>query len=95
MSGTPGSAIVVAELRDRHPMLVTFRSSKSMLHAVVITSAEYIEGANGPQLTSITYSDPSSNIPDRHAASTFRISGSELQRFLRAVSSFYLFSAHS
>ncbi len=90
--GTPGSNLLVSELSARHPMLITFRSAKTMLHAVVLTGAEYVRTPQGPQLTALTFRDPNPNFKDRHTAEAFRVTGAELQRFLRSISSYYLFT---
>ncbi len=95
LHGTPPANVLVQEFSQRHPMLVTFRSTKTMLHAVVLTSGQYVETATGPQMTALTFRDPNPSFPDRHAAATFRVTGAELNRFLRAISSYYLLSVQN
>lgn len=93
--GSPSSGLVVTELGERHPLLVTFRSTHTMLHAVVLTSAEYFSDGQGIHLTALTFRDPNPTFQDRHTAESYRVTGVELQRFLRAISSYYLVSVQS
>lgn len=93
--GDPPAGLLVKELGEKHPLLVTFRSTRTMLHAVVLTSAEYYSDGQGIHLTALTFRDPNPTFQDRHAAQSFRVSGTDLQRFLRAISSYYLVSVQS
>lgn len=93
--GAPPSNLLVQELSGRHPMLITFRSTRTMLHAVVLTSAEYVQTEQGPQIRALTFRDPSPGFRQRHVAETFRVTGNDLARFLRSISSYYLFSLQS
>lgn len=95
LRGTPASTLLVAELSAQHPMLITFHSAKTMLHAVVLTAAEYVRSPQGPRLTALTFRDPSPNFKDRRTAEAFRVTGAELQRFLGSISSYYLFKVQS
>ncbi len=88
--GVPPSNWLLDELGRQHPVLVTFRSSKTMLHAVVLTSAEYETQRDGRvHITALTFRDPSPTIRGRKAAGAVRISGQQLARFVRSVSSYY------
>lgn len=95
LRGVPASSLLVSELNARHPMLITFWSAKNMLHAVVLTGAEYVRSPQGPRLTALTFRDPSPNFKDRRTAEAFRVTGTDLQRFLRAISSYYMFRMQS
>jgi hypothetical protein len=88
--GAPSASLLIREMRDRHPMLVTVHSSRRMLHALVITSVDTVSDKTGQTITAITFRDPRPTIRGRHAAGTVRVTGERLQRFLRTISSYYL-----
>jgi hypothetical protein len=88
--GTPSATLLISEMQNRRPMLVTVRSAHRMLHALVITSVDTIPDKTGQTITAITFRDPRPTIRGRHAAGTFRVSGEQLQRFLHTISSYYL-----
>lgn len=90
--GTPTVNELTSELSLRHPMLLTVHSTPRMLHAVVVTSIETIESGQGRTITAITFRDPKPNLRGRHTAGTIRVSGPEVTRFLRSISSYYLVS---
>jgi len=93
--GVPPAGLLVTELGEKHPLLITFRSTHTMLHAVVLTSAEYFTDGQGFHLTALTFRDPNPTFQERHTAESYRVTGGELQRFLRAISSYYLVSVQS
>ena len=95
LHGVPPTDLLLLELSERHPMLITFRSTKTMLHAVVLTGAEYVENEQGRQITALTFRDPNPSFRDRHPAEALRVSGEDLTRFLRAISSYYLLSVQN
>lgn len=90
--GTPAAGELMSEMSLRHPMLVTVHSTRRMLHAVVVTSVETIDGDEGSTITAITFRDPKPNLRGRHTAGSVRVSGSDLTRFLSSISSYYLVS---
>jgi Papain-like cysteine protease AvrRpt2 len=93
--GVPSAGLMVTELGEKHPLLVTFHSTRTMLHAVVLTSAEYFTDAQGIHLTALTFRDPNPTFQERRTAESYRVTGAEMQRFLRAISSYYLVSVQS
>lgn len=93
--GAPSTALLVEQLGHRRPMLITFRSTKTMLHAVVLTGAEYVQDKNGLRLTALTVRDPSPTFRDRHSADTLHLTGTELAQFEKAISSYYVLSIHA
>ncbi|HET7107268.1 MAG TPA: papain-like cysteine protease family protein [Candidatus Acidoferrum sp.] len=56
--GAPPPLILIRELSQKHPILLTFISGPSSGHAVVITAASYIQTANGPYIQSLVLRDP-------------------------------------
>ncbi|HEY3928295.1 MAG TPA: papain-like cysteine protease family protein [Candidatus Koribacter sp.] len=91
-TGIPSTNLLVSEMQQQHPMLITFRSSKTMLHAVVLTSAEYTQTEQGIHVTSLTFRDPNPTFHDRYEAGAIRITGEKLTEFVKAISSYYLVS---
>ncbi len=91
--GVPPTDLLVNELSEEHPVLLTFRSTRTMLHAVVLTSAEYERNKDGRiHVTSLTFRDPNPSIKGRKPAVAIRLTGAELARFVRSISSYYLVS---
>jgi len=91
--GAPPTQLLVEELSQQHPVLITVRSSQTTLHAVVLTSAEYERTAQGHiHVTSLTLRDPNPNIKGRRTASAIRIADDELGRFARTIISYYMVS---
>ena len=89
--GVPPTGLLLDELGNRHPLLVTFHSTKTMLHAVVITSAEYERNEKGNvHVTSLTFRDPNPSIKGRHPAGALKLSGAELAKFAGSISSYYV-----
>src|ERR1035437_1788722 len=93
--GTPPAELLIAELGHRRPMLMTLHSSRTMLHAVVVTSVEYIDSSQGVRITAMTLRDPNPTFHDRRTAGAVRVSGRELTQFVHAISSYYLVSVKS
>jgi len=91
-TGIPAVSVLVSEMQQKHPLLITFRSSKKMLHAVVLTSAEYTQTEQGIHVTSLTFRDPNPTFHDRYEAGAIRVSGEKLNEFVQSISSYYLVS---
>ncbi|ABF41583.1 hypothetical protein Acid345_2582 [Candidatus Koribacter versatilis Ellin345] len=91
--GVPPTDLLVDELERQRPVLLTIRSTRTMLHAVVLTSAEYEVNKEGHiHVTSLTYRDPNPSIKSRKPATAIQLSGAELGHFVRSISSYYLVS---
>jgi hypothetical protein len=56
--GPPPANVLLAELSQGHPILLTFMSGPTSGHAVVITAVSYLNSPFGPQLTSLVLRDP-------------------------------------
>lgn len=92
-TGIPSPELLVNQLSQQRPMLVTFHSTRKMLHAVVITSAEYTTNEQGGvHVTSLTYRDPNPTFQDRKVAGTVHLTGEELRKFVEKLSSYYMFT---
>ena len=89
-TGIPSPDLVIGQLSREHPMLLTVHSEHRMLHAVVLTSAEYVSTSHGIHVNSLTIRDPSPTFRDRHSAATLRLSGEELKHFVQRISSYYV-----
>ena len=89
--GIPPTGFLLDELGNRHPLLITFHSTRTMLHAVVITSAEYERNERGGvHVTALTFRDPNPTIKGRHPAGAIRLTGTELGKFANSISSYYV-----
>jgi hypothetical protein len=56
--GPPPVNLLITELSQGHPILLTFVTGPTSGHAVVMTAVSYINSPLGPQLTSIVLRDP-------------------------------------
>lgn len=54
----PSSAELVYFLKDKQPIYLSYKSSSSTNHAIVITSCRYFETTDGPQVVDLTVRDP-------------------------------------
>lgn len=90
--GIPPGGLLVGEMERERPMLVTIHSSQSMLHAMVITSAEYKRTKNGVFISALIVRDPNPVFKNRRPALALRLTGANLGRFVRSISSYYLVS---
>lgn len=88
--GLPPTSVLLNEMSGRRPMLITIHSTRTMLHAVVLTSVEYEQTQQGTQILAITYRDPNPTFRGRRAAGSIRVAGPDLAHFLRSISSYYL-----
>ncbi len=89
-TGAPPTALLIREMSAEHPMLITVHSTKSMLHAVVITSVEFVQTPGSVEISAITFRDPNPTFHDRRGAVAYRVTGAKLERFLHSISSYYL-----
>ena len=89
-TGIPSPTLVIGQLSREHPMLLTVHSEHRMLHAVVLTSAEYVTTGTGIHVNSLTIRDPSPTFRERRSAATLRLSGEELKHFVERISSYYV-----
>lgn len=93
-AGEPPTALLIREMSAEHPMLVTIHATKTMLHAVVITSVEFTQSADDVEISAITFRDPNPTFHDRRGAAAYRLTGAKLDKFLRSISSYYLVSVN-
>jgi hypothetical protein len=84
--GPPSLAVLVRELAQRHPILVTFNPGLPMGHAVVITRISHI----GRCITSLVFRDPWPTDENRANRGRVEIFGPELAQFLSCVRSHWL-----
>lgn len=91
-TGIPKPELLIGQLSRERPMLLTVHSEKKMLHAVVLTSAEYVNTSHGIHVNSLTIRDPNPTFRERHGAATLRLTGQALQHFVEKISSYYVVS---
>lgn len=89
-TGIPSPSLLISQLSREHPMLLTVHSEHRMLHAVVLTSAEYVTTGTGIHVNSLTIRDPSPTFRERRGAATLRLSGEQLKHFVERISSYYV-----
>lgn len=56
--GAPSPAILLQELRQGHPVIVSYLSSPTTAHAVIVTGAQVVQSPTGPVLQSLVVRDP-------------------------------------
>ncbi|HWZ96261.1 MAG TPA: papain-like cysteine protease family protein [Candidatus Dormibacteraeota bacterium] len=90
--GPPPPVILIRELSQRHPFLLTFMSGPNSGHAVVITAASYIPTANGPYITSLVIRDPWPSEENIANEGRVEIGGQDLANFMPRIRSNWLVS---
>jgi len=90
--GLPTPAVLLSELNQGHPILLTFATGMYSGHAVVITAASYYPTNYGPQIFSLVLRDPWPS-PDHIATSgRVEVAGVALSNFATIVRSHWLVS---
>ena len=56
--GAPSPAILLQELQQGHPVIVSYLSSPTTAHAIVITGAQVVQSSVGPIVQSLVVRDP-------------------------------------
>jgi hypothetical protein len=90
--GAPPPQILIQELSQQHPILLTFISGPNSGHAVVITAASYFQTPNGPYIHSLVIRDPwpsPQNIANKGRVEIFE---RDLANFLPLIRSNWLVS---
>jgi hypothetical protein len=88
--GYPPPMVLITELSQRHPILLTFMNGPTSGHAVVITAASYINTQMGPQITSLVIRDPFPTPQNVANAGRVEISGAYLTQFASSMSGYWL-----
>ncbi len=88
--GPPPPMILINQLSQRHPVLLTFMSGPTSGHAVVITAASYINTQWGPQITSLVIRDPYPTPQNTANAGRVEIAGSSLTQLAAAMRGYWL-----
>jgi Papain-like cysteine protease AvrRpt2 len=89
-SGPPPPAILLNQLSQKHPILLTFATGPNSGHAVVVTAASFIVGPGGPQITSLVIRDP---WPSQQTIATdgrVEISGQSLATFAQSIRGYWM-----
>jgi hypothetical protein len=87
-SGPPPLAVLVRELLQAHPVLVTFDPGSPIGHAVVITSVSLL----GLAITSLVCRDPWPSMENRAKHGRSEHYGADVTRFLSSIQSHWLIS---
>jgi len=91
-AGPPLPQILIEELSQQHPILLTFISGPNSGHAVVITAASFFPTPNGPYIHSIVIRDPWPSPENIANKGRVEIMEQDLANFLPRVRSHWLVS---
>lgn len=89
-AGPPPPNVLLNELSQYHPILLTFMSGPTSGHAVVITAASYTRGQFGPQVTSIVVRDPWPSPQNIVTAGRVEIPYSALAQFASTMRGYWI-----
>jgi hypothetical protein len=84
-AGPPPPVVIVKQLSQRIPMLLTFDTGPHSGHAVVLTAARYYDTPKGPQIASLVIRDPYPSAFNMRNQGRIELSGNDLTRFIRYV----------
>jgi hypothetical protein len=93
--GPPPPLVLLNELSQGHPILLTFATGVSTGHAVVITAASYVPSAAGPVITSLVIRDPWPSPEHIQTSGRVEYAYNQLSNFLPLVRSYWLVSVTS
>jgi hypothetical protein len=85
VTGPPHPIVIVNELSQHIPMLLTIDTGPNSGHAVVLTAASYYDTAEGPHITSLVVRDPFPSPANIRNQGRVEISGPELREFVRCI----------
>jgi len=88
--GPPPVNLLLAELSQGHPILLTFTTGPTSGHAVVITAVSYLNSPWGPQLTSIVLRDPWPSPQNIASAGRVEIPYAALGQFAATMRGYWL-----
>jgi hypothetical protein len=90
--GPPPPQVLLRELNQKHPILLTFISGPNSGHAVVITAASYVPTQTGPYITSLVIRDPWPSQQNIENEGRVVIDGQNLANFMPLIRSNWLVS---
>jgi hypothetical protein len=90
--GAPAPAVLIQELNQQHPILLTFATGPFSGHAVVITAASSVATANGPFITSLVLRDPFPTPQNVANDGRVELAGPALAQFISNVRRHWLVS---
>jgi hypothetical protein len=88
--GPPNPAVLLNELSQGHPILLTFQSGPNSGHAVVITAASYFPTPQGPQIVRLIIRDPYPTSVNVQNLGRVDVGGPALGPFIATVRSHWL-----
>jgi hypothetical protein len=91
-AGPPPYLLLLQELSNQHPILLTFATGPNGGHAVVITGASYLQTPTGPTVDSIIIRDPWPSPQNVATQGRVEIAGANLLSFLHKVRSYWIVS---
>jgi Papain-like cysteine protease AvrRpt2 len=90
--GPPPPTVLLNELNQLHPILLTFATGPSGGHAVVITAASYVPSPSGPMIQSLVIRDPWPSPEHIQTAGRVEYDGQALANFLPSIRGYWLVS---
>jgi hypothetical protein len=90
--GPPPPVVLIRELSQNHPILLTFISGPNSGHAVVITAASYFQTPTGPYINSLVIRDPWPSPENILNEGRVEIGGQNLANFMPLIRSNWLVS---
>ncbi len=85
-AGPPNETVMISELRQRVPMLLTIDLGPGFRHAVVLTAARYYRDAAGIHIVSLVIRDPYPTPDNIRNDGRMEISGRGLRAFVDCIS---------
>lgn len=89
-AGPPAPPVLVNELSQGHPILLTFQSGPNTGHVVVITAASYFGTPQGPQIVNMVIRDPFPTPVNVQNLGRVEIGGAALGTFIQTVRSHWI-----
>lgn len=90
--GPPPVAILLQELNQKHPIVLTFATGPSSGHCVVITGAGYVNSAYGPMVNELILRDPWPSVQNIANQGRVDLTLAALNQFLPNVRSYFIVS---
>jgi hypothetical protein len=84
-AGPPHPMVIVKQLRQRVPMLLTINTAPGQGHVVVLTAARYYDTGQGPHIASLIVRDPYPSPANLGNQGRIEITGRDLSTFVRQI----------
>lgn len=85
VAGPPHPLVIIKQLSQNMPMLLTFYNGPRSGHVVVLTAARYYSTPQGPHISSFIVRDPYPSVSNLQNQGRLEISGRDLNNFVRQI----------